>query len=186
MMQTIYIVLALVIVSIILMYNNLVVARQRVREGASDIDTQLKRRYDLIPNLVETVKGYAKHEKETFERVVAARSAAMNTQGLGEDKTQAENALSETLKSIFALGENYPQLQANQNFLSLQQELADTENKIQAARRFYNTTVLALNTKIETFPGNIIAKIFNFQHEKFFELGETEKAAAQTPPQISF
>ena len=182
MSQTIYIVLALVIVSFVMMYNNLVVARQRVREGASDIDTQLKRRYDLIPNLVETVKGYAKHEKETLERVVEAR----NTQGLGDDKTQAENALSETLKSIFALSENYPQLQANQNFLALQQELTDTENKIQASRRFYNTTVLALNTKIETFPGNIIAKIFHFQTEKFFEMSESEKAAAQNPPQISF
>ena len=179
MSQTIYIVLALVIVSFVMMYNNLVVARQRVREGASDIDTQLKRRYDLIPNLVETVKGYAKHEKETLERVVEA-------QGLGDDKTQAENALSETLKSIFALSENYPQLQANQNFLALQQELTDTENKIQASRRFYNTTVLALNTKIETFPGNIIAKIFHFQTEKFFEMSESEKAAAQNPPQISF
>ena len=176
MSQTIYIVLALVIVSFVMMYNNLVVARQRVREGASDIDTQLKRRYDLIPNLVETVKGYAKHEKETLERVVEARNAAMNTQGLGDDKTQAENALSE----------NYPQLQANQNFLALQQELTDTENKIQASRRFYNTTVLALNTKIETFPGNIIAKIFHFQTEKFFEMSESEKAAAQNPPQISF
>lgn len=110
----------------------------------------------------------------------------MNTQGLGDDKTQAENALSETLKSIFALSENYPQLQANQNFLALQQELTDTENKIQASRRFYNTTVLALNTKIETFPGNIIAKIFHFQTEKFFEMSESEKAAAQNPPQISF
>ena len=186
MSQTIYIVLALVIVSFVMMYNNLVVARQRVREGASDIDTQLKRRYDLIPNLVETVKGYAKHEKETLERVVEARNAAMNTQGLGDDKTQAENALSETLKSIFALSENYPQLQANQNFLALQQELTDTENKIQASRRFYNTVVLSLNSKIETFSGNIIAKIFHFQTEKFFEMSESEKAAAQNPPQISF
>ena len=186
MSQTIYIVLALVIVSFVMMYNNLVVARQRVREGASDIDTQLKRRYDLIPNLVETVKGYAKHEKETLERVVEARNAAMNTQGLGDDKTQAENALSETLKSIFALSENYPQLQANQNFLALQQELTDTENKIQASRRFYNTVVLSMNSKIETFPGNIIAKIFHFQTEKFFEMSESEKAAAQNPPQISF
>ena len=186
MSQTIYIVLALVIVSFVMMYNNLVVARQRVREGASDIDTQLKRRYDLIPNLVETVKGYAKHEKETLERVVEARNAAMNTQGLGDDKTQAENALSETLKSIFALSENYPQLQANQNFLALQQELTDTENKIQASRRFYNTVVLSLNSKIETFPGNLIAKTFGFKQEKFFEMSETEKAEAQNPPQISF
>lgn len=185
-MTILYIILALAALFIIVMYNGLVVARQRVREGASDIDTQLKRRYDLIPNLVETVKGYAKHEQETLEQVVRARNAAMNTQGLNEAKSEAENALSQTLKSIFALSESYPQLQANQNFLELQREISDTENKIQAARRFYNTTVLSLNTKIETFPGNIIAGIFRFKPESFFELNEEEKAAAQNSPKISF
>ncbi len=185
-MTILYIILALAALFIIVMYNGLVVARQRVREGASDIDTQLKRRYDLIPNLVETVKGYAKHEQETLERVVRARNAAMNTQGLNEAKSVAENALSQTLKSIFALSESYPQLQANQNFLELQREISDTENKIQAARRFYNTTVLSLNSKIETFPGNIIAGIFRFKPEKFFELNEEEKTAAQNSPKISF
>ncbi len=185
-MTILYIILALAALFTIVMYNGLVVARQRVREGASDIDTQLKRRYDLIPNLVETVKGYAKHEQETLERVVRARNAAMNTQGLNEAKSEAENALSQTLKSIFALSESYPQLQANQNFLELQREISDTENKIQAARRFYNTTVLSLNTKIETFPGNIIAGIFRFKPESFFELNEEEKAAAQNSPKISF
>ena len=185
-MTILYIILALAALFIIVMYNGLVVARQRVREGASDIDTQLKRRYDLIPNLVESVKAYAKHGPETLERVVRARNAAMNTQGLNEAKSEAENALSQTLKSIFALSESYPQLQANQNFLELQREISDTENKIQAARRFYNTTVLSLNTKIETFPGNIIAGIFRFKLESFFELNEEEKAAAQNSPKISF
>ncbi len=186
MSNIVYIVLALIVVLLIVLYNGLVVARQRVREGASDIDTQLKRRYDLIPNLVETVKGYAKHEQETLTKVIEARSAAMNTQGLGEAKTEAENALSQTLKSIFALGESYPQLQANQNFLELQQELSDTEDKIQASRRFYNTTVLSYNSKIETFPGNLIAGVFGFKPEKFFELTEEEKAKAQNAPTISF
>ena len=186
MSQTILIVLGLTILSIIILYNNLVAARQRVREGASDVETQLKRRYDLIPNLIETVKGYAKHEKETLEKVVEARSAAMNIQSLGEQKTAAENMLSDTLKSIFALSENYPKLQANENFLELQQELSDTENKIQASRRFYNSMVLALNTKIETFPGVFIAKIFGFTPEKFFELSDSERQAAQERPKVSF
>lgn len=185
-MTTIFIVLALVIISIILLYNNLVVARQRVRESASDVETQLKRRYDLIPNLIETVKGYAKHEKETFERVVEARNTAMSINGLSENKSEAENVLTSSLKSIFALGENYPKLQANENFLALQQELADTENKIQASRRFYNSTVLALNSKIETFPGVFIANIFGFTPEKFFELSDTERQAAQEAPKVSF
>ena len=186
MSQTILIVLGLVIISIVMLYNSLVVAKQRVKEGASDIETQLKRRYDLIPNLIETVKGYAKHEKETFERVVEARNSAMNIQSLGEQKSVAENMLSDTLKSIFALSENYPKLQANENFLALQQELADTENKIQASRRFYNSTVLAFNTKIETFPGVFIAKIFGFTPEKFFELSDAERQVVQEPPKVSF
>ena len=185
-MNMVWIICAVIVLYAILMYNSLVVARQRVREGASDIDTMLKRRYDLIPNLVETVKGYAKHEKETLEQVVSARSNAMNVQGLGNDKSKAENVLSETLKSIFALSENYPDLKANQNFLELQQEISDTENKIQASRRFYNTVVLALNTKVESFPTNIIARIFKFEKEKFFELDEAEKLKAQQMPKISF
>ena len=179
-MTILYIILALAALFIIVMYNGLVVARQRVREGASDIDTQLKRRYDLIPNLVETVKGYAKHEQETLERVVRARNAAMNTQGLNEAKSEAENALSQTLKSIFALSESYPQLQANQNFLELQREISDTENKIQAARRFYNTTVLSLNTKIETFPGNIIAGIFRFGAGNFGDRSYADGSCGRT------
>ncbi len=185
-MTTFYIILALIAVYIIALYNGLVVARQRVREGWSDIDTQLKRRYDLIPNLVNTVKGYAAHEQGTLEKVIAARSAAMNNSGSGESKAEAENILTQSLKSLFALGENYPDLKANQNFLELQRELSDTENKIQASRRFYNSTVLSLNTKIETFPSNLMAKAFGFAKEPFFELDDSEKAAAKQAPQVQF
>ncbi len=185
-MTTFYIILALIAVYIIALYNGLVVARQRVREGWSDIDTQLKRRYDLIPNLVNTVKGYAAHEQGTLEKVIAARSAAMNNSGSGESKAEAENILTQSLKSLFALGENYPDLKANQNFLELQRELSDTENKIQASRRFYNSTVLSLNTKIETFPSNLMAKAFGFTKEPFFELDENEKTAAKQAPQVQF
>lgn len=167
-------------------YNGLVVARQRVREGASDIDTQLKRRYDLIPNLIQTVKGYAAHEQATFEKVVEARAQAMNTNGLSDNKSQAENMLTDSLKSIFALSENYPELKANQNFLALQQELADTENKIQASRRFYNSVVLSLNTKVETFPTNLVAGLFKFNKENFFELEDSEREAAKKAPTVSF
>lgn len=185
-MTIFYIILALIAVYIIALYNGLVVARQRVREGWSDIDTQLKRRYDLIPNLVNTVKGYAAHEQGTLEKVIAARSAAMNNSGSGESKAEAENILTQSLKSLFALGENYPDLKANQNFLELQRELSDTENKIQASRRFYNSTVLSLNTKIETFPSNLMAKAFGFAKEPFFELDDSEKAAAKQAPQVQF
>lgn len=184
--QWLIIAAAIIVIYVIKAYNSLVVARQRVREGASDIDTQLKRRYDLIPNLIQTVKGYAEHEKSTFEKVVQARSQAMHIKGLDGEKSQAENMLTESLKSIFALGENYPDLKANQNFLSLQQELSDTENKIQASRRFYNSVVLAMNTKVETFPTLIIAKSFNFSKEPFFELEEDEKAEAKKAPKVSF
>lgn len=152
------------------MFNALVRARNRVKEAWSDIDVQLKRRYDLIPNLVETVKGYAVHEREVLENVVKARSAAMQAQTVGEHG-QAENMLSGALKSLFALSENYPQLRASENFAKLQDELSDTENKIQAARRFYNTNVLDLNNKVEQFPTNVFANAFGFQKASFFELG---------------
>lgn len=185
-MTALYILIGVIALYIIIVYNGLVVARQRVREGASDIDTLLKRRYDLIPNLIETVKGYAAHEKSTLEQVVSARSKAMNAQGFSEDKSQAENMLTDTLKSLFALGENYPDLKANQNFLELQQELTDTEDKIQASRRFYNTTVLAMNTKVESFPTNILAKLFHFEKEPFFELAEEEKDLVRKAPKVSF
>lgn len=185
--MTVSLVLVIVAVAyLIYVYNSLVVARQRVKEGWSDIDTQLKRRYDLIPNLVETVKGYAKHESQTLEKVIAARNVAMNTAGHGEEKAKAENMLTDSLKSIFALSENYPDLKAGTNFLELQREITDTEDKIQASRRFYNTTVLALNTKIETFPSAIIANLFQFKKESFFELDEAERKTAQQAPKVPF
>ncbi|MBI4653137.1 LemA family protein [Candidatus Kuenenbacteria bacterium] len=166
-------VIAIIIIWIIWAYNSLVTFRNRVKEAWSDIDVQLKRRYNLIPNLVETVKGYASHEKELFEKITQARATAMGAQGIVE-KAEAENALSNTLKSLFAVAENYPTLRASENFAKLQDELSDTENKIQAARRFYNGNVRDFNTKIQIFPVNIIASSFNFKTENFFEL-ENEK-----------
>ena len=145
-------------------YNRFIVLRNRVKEAWSDIEVLLKRRYDLIPNLVETVKGYAAHEKNTLEAVIKARNMAMAAGNSSiEEQAKSENILSGTLKSLFALSENYPDLKANVNFLELQRELVDTENKIQASRRFYNSNVLAFNTKIERFPSNLIANIFNFE-----------------------
>ncbi len=156
------------------MYNGLVTSKNRVDEAWSDIDVQLKRRYDLIPNLINTVKGYATHEKNLLEEITAARTAAMGAQSPGQ-KEQAENMLSGTLKSLFAVSENYPDLKANQNFLELQRELADTEDKIQSSRRFYNGNVRDFNTKIETFPTNIFAKMLNFTKRAFFAADEVEK-----------
>ena len=177
-------VLVLFILWIVLGYNHFVRMVQQVKEAWADIDVQLKRRYDLIPNLVETVKGYAAHEAGTFEKVTAASAAAMNAQG-PEAKAQAENMLSGALKSLFAVSEAYPDLKANQNFLSLQGELSDTENKIQAARRFYNGNVRDLNTALQVFPGNLIASIFHFESQKFFELDEAD-AAAREPVAVKF
>ena len=163
-------------------FNLLVRSRNRVKESWSDIDVQLKRRYDLIPNLIETVKGYAAHEREVLENVVKARSAAMNAHSV-EERGQAENMLSGALKSLFALSENYPQLRAVESFTKLQDELSDTENKVQAARRFYNTNVMTLNTRVEQFPTNVVAGMFGFKKEEFFELNnESEKE----PVKVSF
>ncbi len=169
----------------IFFYNNLINKRNRKDEAWSDIDVQLKRRYDLIPNLISTVKGYAKHERETFERVTEMRTKALETNGV-QDKAMAENMLTDALKSIFAVAENYPQLQASQNFVELQRELSDTENKIQAARRFYNTTVQDFNTALQVFPQNLIAGMFTFKEEEFFELDEGEKEAAKKPVEVAF
>ena len=166
---------------IILTYNGLVTLRNRVKEAWSDIDVQLKRRYDLIPNLVEVVKGYASHEKETLERVITARNVAMSANG-AKEKGEAQNVLSGALKNLFALSENYPDLKASTNFLELQRELSDTENKIQAARRFYNGNVKDFNTKIEMFPANIIANMFNFKANDFFSIADEEKEN----PQVKF
>jgi len=180
---TFIIVLAVIILLwVIYTYNRLITLRNRTKEAWADIDVQLKRRYDLIPNLVETVKGYAAHERELFEKVTEARTKAMAAQTVKE-KGEAENFLSQNLKSLFAVAENYPDLKASVNFLELQRELAYTENKIQAARRFYNGNVRDLNIKIESFPSNIIAKIFNFQKAEFFEI---EEAAAKEPVKVQF
>ena len=171
-----------IIVALALLYNGLVTTKNRAEEAWSDIDVQLKRRYDLIPNLINTVKGYAAHEKEVLEKVTEARTQAMQA-GNVEAHTQAENMLSDTLKSLFAVAENYPDLKANQNFLELQNELSDTENKIMAARRFYNASVMDLNTKIESFPTNVFASLFGFVKKPFFEL---ENAAAKEPVAVQF
>ncbi len=163
-------------------FNSLVTLKNKVDEGWADIDTQLKRRYDLIPNMVETVKGYAKHEKGTFEAVTKARNMAMSAT-TPDQKAQAENMLSGTLKSLFALAENYPELKANQNFLDLQQTLKEIEEHIQLSRRYYNATVRDFNTKIEVFPNNLLAGMFGFSKRQFFEI---EKAEERENVKVSF
>ena len=181
------IILAIAIVGalwFIIAYNRFITYIQRAKEAWADIDVQLKRRYDLIPNLVSTVKGYMTHEASTFEKITEARTKAMGASSLN-DKTEAENMLSGALKSLFAVAENYPDLKANTNFLELQRELSDTENKIQAARRFYNGNVRDLNIMIDTFPSKIVAGIFKFQKMEFFELTEAE-AAARNPVEVKF
>lgn len=180
----ILIVLAIAIIWVIFSYNSLIRMVNRAKEAWADIDVQLKRRYDLIPNLVNTVKGYATHEKEAFENVSKARAAAMGAGSLS-DKGIAEASLAGALKSVFAIAEAYPELKANQNFLALQNELSDTENKIQAARRFYNGNVRDLNTIIQVFPSNIIASIFRFTAMEFFQLDASE-AAAKQPVEVKF
>jgi len=171
----IIVIVVVIVLWLVVIFNGLVRLRNRAQEGYSDIDVQLKRRYDLIPNLVESVKGYAAHEKTVLEDVTNARAHAM--QATGPAKADAENQLSQTLKSLFAVSENYPDLKANQNFLNLQNELTDTEDKIQAARRFYNGMVRDLNTKIQSFPSNLIAGMFGFKPMDFFgnDLTDAEK-----------
>ncbi|BAG13509.1 LemA family protein [Candidatus Endomicrobiellum trichonymphae] len=176
-MTTFIVLIVLAGLYILLTYNRFVMLKNRVKEAWSDIEVQMKRRYDLIPNLVETVKGYASHEKNTLDAVIKARNAAMQSTGNIADKAQSENALSGTLKSLFALSESYPKLKANENFLELQRELTDTENKIQSSRRFYNSNVLAVNTKLELFPSNIIGGAFGFTKQDFFKLDDTEQDA---------
>jgi LemA protein len=176
------VILAVLFVSVIWIYNSLVKLKVQVENAWADIEVQLKRRYDLVPNLVETVKGYAAHEKEVFEKVTEARARAMGAQNMKE-RGEAENMLSGTLKSLFAVAENYPQLRASENFLELQRELRDTEDKVQASRRFYNGNVRDLNIKIESFPSNIIASIFRFTKMDFFEI---EEAAEREPVQVKF
>ena len=179
-MWTVIAVIAVLLLYFIAIYNGLVARRNQAREAWATIDSQLKRRYDLIPNLIETVRGAAKHESETLSAVTNARNVAMGEQGPAS--ADAQNKLSQTLKSLFAVAENYPDLKANQNFLELQRELTDTETKIQSARQFYNTVVMALNTQIEQFPSCIIASMFGITPEKMFEIDDTEKVA----PKVKF
>lgn len=166
--------LAVIVVAIISIFNRLVSLKNRTDEAWSDIDVQLKRRHDLIPNLVETVKGYAKHEKELLEEVTKARTEAISSKTL-EAKAKAENQITEALKSVFAVAENYPNLKANENFVELQREITDTEDKIQAARRFYNGNVRDLNISIESFPSNIIAGMFNYKKRELFQLDDVNE-----------
>ena len=177
------IILSIIIVVVLWLisdYNGLVILKNRAKEAWSDISVQLKRRYDLIPNLVETVKGYATHERELFEKVTQARAAAINATGLS-NKAEAENALSGTLKSLFAVAENYPDLKASTNFLELQRELTDTEDKIQAARRFYNSNVRVYNIKIQQFPNNLLVQPLGFVAKEYFEVKE---AAEKEVPKV--
>ena len=183
-MKYILIVLGVLVLWAVFIYNGFVSLINRAKEAWADIEVQLKRRYDLIPNLVNTVKGYATHESSAFENVTKARSMAMGAQGPTKEHAQAENMLTGALKSIFAISEAYPDLKTNQNFLALQNELSDTENKIQAARRFYNGNVRDLNIKIESFPSNILAGIFGFSKMEFFDLADDD--VALNPVEVKF
>jgi len=175
-------IIAIIAFAAVGIYNGLIKLRNTSEQAWSDVDVQLKRRYDLIPNLIETVKGYASHEKETFEKVVQARNQAMGASSPGE-KAQAENFLQSTLKSLFALSEAYPELKANQNFLDLQDELSNIEEQIQLARRYYNAVVRDLNTKIESVPSNIVANMFHFENREYFELDSEEE---RETPKVDF
>jgi LemA protein len=175
-------IIAVIVFWVIGLYNNLITLRNRCDNAWAQVDVQLKRRYDLIPNLVETVKGYAKHEREVFEKVTQARTAAIAATGI-KDQGAAENMLSGALKSMFAVAEAYPELKANQNFLMLQEELAGTESKIAYARQFYNDIVMKFNTRQQVFPSNIIAGMFHFQLKEYFEL---EEPAAKEPVKVQF
>ncbi|MDP1808236.1 MAG: LemA family protein [Actinomycetota bacterium] len=174
-------IVVLVLLALAGIYNRLVTLRNRIDNAWSQIDVQLKRRYDLIPNLIETVKGYAAHERELLENVTKARAEAISAGSVG-DQAKAENALTGTLRSLFAVAENYPDLKANQNFMLLQEELSGTESKIAFARQFYNDTVMSFNTSLQTFPSNIVASTFGFTHREYFEIEE----GARQPVQVDF
>jgi LemA protein len=177
----IIVIIAVILLYFFLVYNSLVTSRVRISEASSQIDVQLKRRTDLIPNLVETVKGYAKHEKDVFENVTKARASLMGAEST-KDKAQANDFLSNSLKSLFAVAENYPDLKASQNFMELQEELSDTENKIAYSRQFYNSNVTDYNTKLQTVPTNFIGNMFHFQPAEFFAADEKDKE----PVKVSF
>jgi LemA protein len=179
----IVVVLGGLVLFVISLYNGLVRGRNEVKSAWSSIDVQLKRRYDLIPNLLETVKGYASHERQTLEAVVKARQQAISFTGSMEERAKVENALTSTLRSLFGLAEAYPDLKANQNFLALQEELAGTENKIGFARQYYNDTAMRYKNRVEIFPSNIIANMFSFKAEPFFQMEEPKERVA---PQVKF
>lgn len=178
-------IITVLILYVVLTYNTLVRLRVRVNGAWSDIEVQMKRRYNLIPNLVETVKGYANHESDTLEKLTQARAAAVSNEGLPDEQAQTESLLTGALKSVFAVAEAYPDLKANENFLSLQNDLAEVEDKIQSARRYYNGSVREMNTKVGQFPGNLIAQKFNFIKAHFFELDDADSAARQ-PVAVKF
>jgi len=186
-MSIIYVILGIIVVVLlygVVVYNKFIKLRTRADEAWADIDVQLKRRYDLIPNLINTVKGYAKHEEGTLSKVTEMRANAIQATGTA-DKAQAENMLTQALRSVFAVSENYPDLKANENFLELQKELSDTENKIQAARRFFNTNVRDLNIGLESFPQSIIGNMFKFVQKEFFELDDNDSEARE-PVKVGF
>jgi len=176
-------VVGFIVLFFIFVYNSLITLKTRSEEAWSDIDVQLKRRYDLIPNLVNTVKGYARHERKLFEKVTEARTAAMGAKGLKE-QGEAEKTLAASLKSVFAVAEGYPELKASQNYLELQEELEDTENKIEAARRFYNANVRDFNIKIKSFPPSVVANLFKFEAKELFGVEGAQKEAIKEPPKV--
>ena len=175
-------IVAVIVIFVIVAYNSLIVLRNRINNAESQIDVQLKRRYDLIPNLVETVKGYARHEKEVFENVTKARSALLKAKTMPQ-KAKASNMVTDALKTLFAVAENYPKLRANENFMMLQEELSGTESKIAYSRQFYNDTVLSYNNSIQRFPTTMIANMFNFKQREFFEI---EEAIEKKPVKVKF
>jgi LemA protein len=187
-MIALWIVLGIVVLLLlygVVAYNRFVSQRQGIRDAFANIDTELRRRYDLIPNLVETVKGYAAHEREVFERVSEARAAAIRAQGPAQ-QAQAENVLTSALRGLFAVAEAYPQLRANENFLQLQGELANTEDRIQTSRRFYNANVREYNERVQSVPSNIVGSMFGFREEEYFEIEETDRATLEQAPQVDF
>jgi LemA protein len=187
-------VIVLIIVGLVLVlglaavasYNRFVTQRNLIRDAFANIDTELRRRYDLIPNLVETVRGYASHERETFENVTRARAAAQAATGSPAEQAAAEGPLVAALRQLFAVAENYPQLRANENFLALQQELGNTEDRIQASRRFYNANVRDYNRRVQSVPSNIIASMFNFKEEEFFEVEPAMRERVEEAPRVDF
>ncbi len=188
-MIVLWIVLGIIVVigiALVVSYNRFVSQRNLIRNSWANIDTELRRRYDLIPNLVETVKGYAAHEREVFEEVARTRSIAAGTSGTPAEQAAAEGPFVAALGKLFAVAENYPDLKANQNFLALQQELSNTEDRIQASRRFYNANVQDFNRRVQSFPSNVIAGMFGFKEEQFFEIPDAERAQVAQAPQVDF